>query len=259
MKKKSAVDDPYYNVQPGLCVIINNMDFKQGLRELPHGKRDEESLAVLFVTLGFEVKIHENLTAKEILHKVESYSKLEHKGAFFLVVLSHGTLANKNVAAVIGTDGKAVTIHQLKAFFHESKCRSLQGVPKIFLIDACHGRTNEQALNPEPRDWMATKASSGSLTSLPSKEPATNLGDFMTVYASSYGNVAYADSRGSQMTQAFVEATNRAGTDTPFMKIIQKVKAKLQQSDTPQTVESTDTLSRDYFIKRYTTPIVLRH
>ena len=70
--------DPYYDVQPGLCVIINNMVFqKQGLRELPHGKRDEESLAVLFVTLGFEVKIHENLTAKEILHKVESYRERE--------------------------------------------------------------------------------------------------------------------------------------------------------------------------------------
>lgn len=243
------MDDPY-DVQPGLCVIINNMQFKHGLHELPQGKKDEESLAVLFVTLGFDVKIHENLTAKEILHKVESYSKIEHQGVFFLVILSHGTLV-KNVAAVTGTDGKLVTIHQLETFFHASKCRSLRGIPKMFLIDACRGNCAEKALNPEPTGSMATKRSSVSLNSFANIEPVTDSGDFLIVYASTYGNVAYINSEGSQMTQAFVEVTNKANSGTSFTKIIHKVNAKLQQSNSPQTVESWDRLPRDYFIKRY--------
>ena len=52
-------------------------------RELPGGKIDEQSLAVLFLTLGFDVKIHENLTANEIIQRAESYGRKEHKGVFF--------------------------------------------------------------------------------------------------------------------------------------------------------------------------------
>ena len=246
--------DESYNVQPGLCVIINNMVFKHGLSELPGGKKDEESLAVLFITLGFDVKIHENLTANEIINKTESYGKMEHKGAFFLVILSHGTLV-KNRGAVLGTDGKTVSIHELETYFHAAKCHSLRGIPKIFMIDACRGNKTEKVLKSEPIGNMATKKSSASLSSLVSTKPVTDSVDFLIVYASTHGKVAYTDSKGSQMTQAFVEVTSKADTNTTFTKIIQKVKARLQQTDSPQTVESVDRLTRDYYIRRYITAL----
>ena len=109
----------------------------------------------------------------------------------------------------------------------------------------------EEVLHSEPRDRMATKASSGSAISPASREPVMDLADFLILYASSYGHVAYMDSRGSQMTQAFVKFTNEADTNTTFIKITQKVKMKLQQSHNPQTAESHDRLDKDYFIKRY--------
>ena len=98
-------------------MIINNMVFKQGIHGLPEGKNDEDSLNVLFTTLGFDVSIHQNLTGREMINKVESYSRKEHKGVFFLVILSHGTLVN-NRDAVIGTDNESVEIHYLESFFH---------------------------------------------------------------------------------------------------------------------------------------------
>jgi hypothetical protein len=64
------VDKPHYDT-PGLCVIINNMKFQDG-RELPEGKNDEQDLAALFTTLGFDVKIHENLTAEEMVQKART-------------------------------------------------------------------------------------------------------------------------------------------------------------------------------------------
>ena len=76
------------------------MVFKKGAA-LPDGKKDEQDLAALFLTLGFDVRIHENLTGKEMVHKVESYSKMEHNGVFFLILLSHGSSV-KGRSAVTG-------------------------------------------------------------------------------------------------------------------------------------------------------------
>ena len=49
-------------------------------RNLPGGKKDEQDLAARFLTLGFDVGIHENLTAEEMICKVESYGKMKHTG-----------------------------------------------------------------------------------------------------------------------------------------------------------------------------------
>ena len=82
----AIAEDPY-NVQPGLCVIINNTNFKYE-DDLP-GDKDEQDLFKLFFSLRFKVKIHRNLMANEMVHKVESYSKFQHTEAFFLIILSH--------------------------------------------------------------------------------------------------------------------------------------------------------------------------
>ena len=217
---------------------------------LPGGKRDEESLKVLFTTLGFEVKTHQNLTGNEMTRKVESYSRIEHNGVFFLVILSHGTLSN-NIDAVIGTDSEPVEIRCLESFFYASNCPSLHGVPKIFMIDACRGNRQERVFKPKTASGMATKSSGTSLTQQDSAVPGTDSGHFIIVYASTHGNVAFTTNSGSQLTQTFVRVTTEASPDKSFTKIIQEVKARVQRSNAHQTVESVDRLTRDYFIKRY--------
>ena len=56
----------------------------QNARELPEGKEGKQDLAALFTTLGFDVKIHENLTTDEMVQKTKFYAQKKHKGAFFL-------------------------------------------------------------------------------------------------------------------------------------------------------------------------------
>ena len=161
-------------------------------------------------------------------------------------------MLTKNRDAILSTDCKLVTVDQLETFFHAANCRSLCGVPKIFLIDACRGNRKEKVYKSEPTGGMVTKNSSANLRSLTRAPYATDSGDFLIVYASTNGKVTYTDdNKGSQMTQMFVKLTNEADNDTPFTKIIQAVKANLQQADSPQTVESIDRLPRDYYIKRY--------
>ena len=74
-------------------MIINNTNFKHE-ETIPGGGEDEQDLFKLFFSLRFEVKIHRNLTAKEMMRKAEFYGGIEHKGVFFLIILSHGTLVD---------------------------------------------------------------------------------------------------------------------------------------------------------------------
>ena len=139
-------------------MIINNMEFTEA-DSLPGGKKDEEKLVLLFTALGFIVKIHQNLTGKEIVDTVKSYGAMHHSGAFFLIILSHGTSMD-NKPAVAGTDCEAVVVQDLESFFYASNCNSLSGKPKIFLIDACRGSQEEKTFNPISTSDMPTKESS---------------------------------------------------------------------------------------------------
>jgi hypothetical protein len=217
-------------------VIINNMNF-QDAKKLPEGKKDEQDLAALFITLGFNVKIHENLIAEEMVQKAKLYGQKQHKGAFFLIILSHGKIVDGR-EAILGTDCKPVAIHELQTFFAETTCPSLRKVPKIFLINARQTSRN-----------VSTEASpTGSTTA-----------DFMIVqvhvHASTQGAQASIESdhdQGSMCTlaQAFVEATNKADPSTPFTEIIQRVKATIQESNPDRIVKTVNRLTCDYFIKR---------
>ena len=222
-----------YGVQPGICVIINNTEFISA-QELSHGKKDEESLTVLFTSLKFDVKRHQNLTAQQMVKEIKYYSNVQHKGVFFLIILSYGTLVNY---AILGTDGKPVTIHQLENLFCPKNCPSLCDVPKIFMIDAIQDSQEEK--------HFITKLTEGK------KRLAyrTDMAQSTIIYASTYGRVALLS--GSQFTETLVKVIAEATPNTSFTQIIQEVKARIQRSNTCQTVEVVDKLTCDYFIKRY--------
>ena len=246
--KISNAEEPY-NVQPGLCVIINNTNFKQGT-DLPGGDEDEQGLFKLFFSLRFEVKIHRNLTANEMVHKVESYSKLQHRGAFFLIILSHGTMV-EDKEVIIGTDGKTVTVNNIESFFHINKCPTLNKIPKIFLIDACRGNRLERAyFEPQSHDTSRLVPRGAGQNPSDRRVAKLDTSDFLLVYASTHGHVAYSTSGGSRLTQTFIEVTKEAADDKTITEIIREVKARVQEHG-QQMVESVDRLPREYFIKRY--------
>ncbi|MCG8626150.1 MAG: caspase family protein, partial [Proteobacteria bacterium] len=208
----------------------------QNARELPEGKEGEQDLAALFITLGFDVKIHKNLTADEIVQKAEFYGRKKHKGAFFLIILSHGIVIDRR-AAVVGTDFKQVTIHKLQTFFNATACPSLRGVPKIFLTSA--SQMNQKG-STEPTGSAAT--------------------EFMIVHVHIDASTQRKQEPTHQdqsstctLAQAFVQATNEASPSTPFTEVIERVKATVEESNSDQVVKTVDTLSQtcDYFIKRY--------
>ena len=232
-----------YDAQPGLCAIINNMTFER-LTSLPGGQKDEDRLKALFTTLGFEVNIHQNLKAQGMIQTAESYRKMQHRGVFVLIILSHGTQSH-NQDVVIGTDCKSVDIHQLKSFFYSTNCPSLHGVPKIFLVDADRGSQQERVFDPRSRSSIATSAAP---TAHISAAPATDSAHFTTIYASTYGNSCFTTVNGSIFTQTLMDVITEATPDKSFTRIIQEVRTRIKAR---QTVESVDTLTQEYFIKKY--------
>ena len=230
-------------------MIINNTNFKHE-EDLP-GDKDEQDLFKLFFSLRFEVKIHQNLTANEMVHKVESYSKFQHKGAFFLIILSYGTMVDEQ-EVIIGTDGKTVTMNDIESFFHATKCLTLQEVPKIFLIDACRGNQQERVASESKSDDTSRLFHKNARPNPPHKRAAKlDTSDFLLVYAATRGHVAVGHkNQGSVMTQTFIKVTNEAAKNKTITDIIQEVKIRVEKHE-QQTVESIDRLPRNYFIKRY--------
>ena len=118
----------------GYCVIINNYKFdhhddRQG------SEKDVKELKSLFEELlGFKVQTHMNLKATEMLKRMEKIQLYaEHRApCLVVVVMSHGS-----AEGVWGTDSKPVPVTDLTKYISDSKCPTLAGKPKLFLIQAC--------------------------------------------------------------------------------------------------------------------------
>ncbi|XP_045907788.1 caspase-8-like [Micropterus dolomieu] len=121
----------------GLCVVINNEEFQgKQLRDRKGTQEDEKALHKVFTHLGFEVVVHNNLTAEDIRLVLKDLSGRDFfaDDALVVCVLSHG-----EKGCVFGTDEKQVSIRELTQPFTSVRARTLAGKPKLFFIQACQG------------------------------------------------------------------------------------------------------------------------
>ncbi|CAL8314257.1 unnamed protein product [Gadus morhua 'NCC'] len=144
----------------GTCLVINNEHFTGGdLRNRRGTRVDEESLQQVFGKLGFQVVVHSDLTADAIRRVLEDLGKISFYKADVLVVcvLSHG-----ENECVFGTDGKKVSLRDLRMPFTSAGAPTLAGKPKLFFIQACQGNTYQKGALPcpsRPQDEEARRTS----------------------------------------------------------------------------------------------------
>ena len=230
-----------YTCGPGLCVIIHNTEFDNPKNDLPGGEKDEANLKFTFTLLGFDVRVHQNLTAAEIEFIVSKYSAMNHTGAFFLIISSHGGAGD----VVYGVDEKEVSVHDLEKLFHATNCPSLAGIPKVFVIDACRGGENEKTHQFIPKaSHQSFNASTSSTTSVMDSD------DVMTIFASTPGNTAScSEDEGSHLIQKFADVLGKAYTEKNLTDLMKEVHREIQKLQV-QTPQVNSTLSRDYYITR---------
>ncbi|XP_071399010.1 caspase-8-like [Centroberyx affinis] len=140
----------------GLCVIINNENFKSGKRKGTN--EDAQSLAEVFSWLGFRVLMCKDQTKDQMDRALKSFASLsdisqlnvkewsdsgftdlkkpppQHGDAFICCIMSHG-----DTGGVSGLDGALLPINEITKTFNGVKCSALINKPKVFFIQACQG------------------------------------------------------------------------------------------------------------------------
>ena len=106
---------------------------------------------------------------------------------FVCVILSHGSKEG-----IYGTDEQVIKPDAITSLFRRDECPSLEGKPKIFLIQACRGNQRDQVSIESDSDPIMF-----SNPSLPADA------DFLICYASSPGHQSY---RQSSLGSWFISA-----------------------------------------------------
>ncbi len=122
--------------------MCNNY-FQKSFRDGSHV--DKESLRRVFKEFWFDVRIFEDLKVKNLCYSIEDLAKYDFSSYASLVVC---ILSHRNEGAVAGVDGKIIKINELKYKFNSNHCPTLNGKPKIWIIQACQGSGIQYPIQP---------------------------------------------------------------------------------------------------------------
>ncbi|XP_014809874.1 PREDICTED: caspase-8 [Calidris pugnax] len=139
----------------GVCLILNNHSFAKAREAVPEPKKlkdrngtdvDAAALKTVFEKLHFKVEECKDLTAEKIRETISIQQRKDHKDedCFVCCILSHG---KKGV--IYGVDGQEVPIQELTTAFTGQNCRSLNGKPKVFFVQACQGDACQKGVTIE--------------------------------------------------------------------------------------------------------------
>ncbi|XP_066238861.1 putative caspase-16 isoform X3 [Saccopteryx leptura] len=146
---------------------------------------------------------------------------------------------------LLGADGKEV---QPEALVQElSRCRALQGRPKIFLLQACRGGHRDAGVGPTALPWYrrwlrappATPSHADVLQIYADAQGSSPRGsttgscdqaDLLMVYAAAEGCVAYRDEKGSDFIQTLVKVL-RAAPGGDLLELLTEVNRQVCELD----------------------------
>lgn len=208
----------------GQFIIINNKKFqpKTGMNERKGTDVDADNLNSDFKKLGFEVELHHDQTALQMMQLMLKASSADHTDCdcFGVAVLSHG---EKDF--VHGVDD----ILSIDKFVQPiKKCKSLAGKPKIFIFQACRG--NETDPGTEAHDGDVKE---GDKEAEKRKQDAEKLAknmripleaDFIYAYSTVPGYYSWRNSEaGSWFVQALHKMLQKYQYELDFAKLLTRV------------------------------------
>ena len=125
----------------GICLIVNNVQFEMDIMPDRKGSdMDAFRFKEIFRQLGFEVDCKRNLTADKMksIFKQKAALCMSKHDALVVILLSHGT-----ESGIYGTDGFEVDLNDILSQFDNKNCKAMRGKPKIFVVQACRGRSTD--------------------------------------------------------------------------------------------------------------------
>ena len=149
--RESSGDDINYKAKSGYVLVINNYIFPGKDDVVRTGSIDDVwKLIRLFDDFSFRQRVLDNQSGSQMLELLRGTAKKDFSryDCFVCVILSHGT-----EDGIYGTDEKGIKIEAITSLFRRSECPSLEGKPKIFLIQACRGPLTSSSL-PADADFL---------------------------------------------------------------------------------------------------------
>ncbi|XP_069487595.1 caspase-3 [Ambystoma mexicanum] len=210
------------------CYIINNKNFhpSSGMGYRSGTDMDAANLRKTFAALGFEVKIFNDKTCKEIFDILKNVSQQDHskKSCFVCIMLSHG-----EEGTIFGTD-TSIPLKNLTVLFRGDKCKSLIGKPKLFFIQACRGTELDSGI----------EADSGSDSSDQQRIPVE--ADFLYAYSTVPGYYSWRNTvNGSWFIQSLCDTLKEHGETLEIMSILTRVNRKVAyQFESSSAIPSFD-------------------
>ncbi|XP_015750874.1 PREDICTED: caspase-3-like [Acropora digitifera] len=171
-------DQINYIAKTGYVLVINNVQFPGRRNPVRSGSdEDVQRLVDLFQDFRFEIRESRDLERRDmmILLRDTSARDFTNYDCFVCVILSHG-----EKDGICGTDDEVITLEAITSLFRRDPCPSLQGKPKIFLIQACRGTQ---------RDQVSTESDSDPIFYSKPSLPAD--ADFLICFASAPGHECY--------------------------------------------------------------------
>ena len=217
----------------GITLIINNKLFTDnpihGRLSPRHGsEEDVRQVKELFAALGFEVRISENRTKKEMLDEVDFFAYkrvLPDHDCFVLWLMSHGRSGE-----VFGSDGYPLLIQTIKDKLSNCSCAALRGKPKVLFVQACRGDEEDEGVLINSRALPAVERPSVHIDSpsdqtiSPSLERIAGQTDFLTAYSTVEGYVSYRfPAIGSNFVRALVDVFREQVAYDHLVNLLTKV------------------------------------
>ncbi|XP_034772749.2 caspase-7-like [Acipenser ruthenus] len=180
------------------ALLVSVMEFYHGVPLAPRRgvKKDTKRLHKILSRLGFQVTIHNDLTAEEIRNVFKTAS-LEMGGTCFVGVLSsHG-----EEGLVFGADGNAVRLAEIFSWFGGP---GTSETTKLFFVQACRGK--------ELDDGVELQADSVSVSEEDSFSPCFSIPiDSAVMFATAPGYGAFLHPMGSVFLQTLCDLLEEEG------------------------------------------------
>ncbi|XP_057880810.1 caspase-6 isoform X1 [Melospiza georgiana] len=214
------------NQRRGVALIFNHEYFswQLNLRDRRGTMVDRDNLNRTLTSLGFEVRVFDNLKAEDVQKRIDEASKEDHSNAdcFVCVFLSHGKDDH-----IYARDDK-IDIQTMTDMFRGDKCQSLVGKPKIFIIQACRGDQHDiaviahDATDSSKSPGNKTEVDAAGIYTLPAGA------DFIMCYSVAQGYYSHRDTVfGSWYIQDLCETLRDHGSSGEFTELLTVVNRKV--------------------------------
>lgn len=210
----------FNNANRGTAIIFNMEQVKTDSGELESrigSSIDAERVRETFKSLGFSISYYENHTKEQVMDILTKEAKRDHsdEDCFACIILTHGSSYYRvnskeqyhtREDMIMAADTTMLTSDILK-LFRDSNCKTLQGKPKLFFIQACRGDTFDKGAFLETRDEVDAKPENST-----EHIPCPIYKDFLVMYATPPGYYAFRHPiNGSWYIQALCRALSSAG------------------------------------------------